>query len=71
MYMLGIGLLVLSSWYLLKLFDNFSNDPKAKAEVIKAWKEARKASKGKNPFHFGRLRGALESYKKEINKGED
>ena len=57
MYLLGLGLLVLSTWYLMKLYTNFNNDPIAKKEA-----------KGKNPFAPGRIKEALNAYKADMNK---
>tara|TARA_Y100001968_G_C18970916_1_gene532267 strand:+ start:64 stop:294 length:231 start_codon:yes stop_codon:yes gene_type:complete len=75
MYFLGLGLLVLSTWYLLRLFDNFNNDPIAKKEINQAWKEAKKEAKDKNPFAPNRISNALKAYKTEIStknlKSED
>ena len=68
MYFLGLGLLVLSSWYLIKLFDNFNNDPIAKKEIDTAWQEAKKEVRGKNPFAQGRIKEALNAYKADITK---
>ena len=45
MYLLGLGLLVLSTWYLMKLYTNFNNDPIAKKEIDNAWQEAKKEAK--------------------------
>ena len=47
MYLLGLGLLVLSSWHLIKLYNNFNNDPRAKKEIDNAWQEAKKEAAGK------------------------
>ena len=68
MYLLGLGLLVLSSWYLYKLYNNFNNDPIAKKEIDNAWQEAKKEAKGKNPFAAGRIREAINAYKADIKK---
>ena len=68
MYLLGFGLLVLSTWYLLKLFDNFNNDPIAKKEINQAWVEAKKDAKGKNPFAPGRIRDAIRTYNADMAK---
>ena len=68
MYFLGLGLLILSSWYLYKLYNNFNNDPIAKKEIDNAWKEAKKEAKGKNPFALGRIQEAINSYKAEMKK---
>ena len=68
MYFLGLGLLILSSWYLYKLFNNFNNDPIAKKEIDNAWKEAKKEAKGKNPFALGRIQEAINAYKAEMKK---
>ena len=68
MYFLGLGLLVLSSWYLFKLYNNFNDDPIAKKEIENAWQEAKKEAKGKNPFFPGRIKNALNSYKADMNK---
>ena len=70
MYLLGLGLLILSSWYLIKLYENFNNDPIAKKEIDNAWQEAIKEAKGKNPFVPGRIQEALNSYKTDMNKKE-
>tara|TARA_Y100001968_G_scaffold317024_1_gene345550 strand:+ start:293 stop:514 length:222 start_codon:yes stop_codon:yes gene_type:complete len=70
MYLLGVGLLVLSTWYLLKLFDGFNNDPIAKREIDQAWQEAKKEAKGKNPFAPGRIKEALNAYNTETKKGD-
>ena len=68
MYLLGLGLLVLSSWYLIKLYKNFNNDPIAKKEIDNVWQEAKKEVKGKNPFVSGRILEALNSYKADMNE---
>tara|TARA_Y100001968_G_scaffold202339_1_gene185812 strand:+ start:191 stop:421 length:231 start_codon:yes stop_codon:yes gene_type:complete len=68
MYLLGLGLLVLSTWYLLRLFNNFNNDPQAKEEIDQVWKEAKKEAKNKNPFLPGRITGAFKNYNAEIKK---
>ncbi len=68
MYLLGLGLLVLSTWYLIKLYTNFNNDPIAKKEIDKAWEEAKKEAKAKNPFTQGRIKQALDTYKADMNK---
>ena len=68
MYLLGLGLLVLSSWYLIKLFNNFNDDPVAKKEIDNAWKEAKQKAKGKNPFAPGRIEEALKAYKADMTK---
>ena len=68
MYLLGLGLLVLSSWYLIKLFNNFNNDPIAKKEIDNAWQEAKQEAKGKNPFAAGRIKEALNAYKADMKK---
>tara|TARA_B100000700_G_C14244771_1_gene489816 strand:- start:223 stop:429 length:207 start_codon:yes stop_codon:yes gene_type:complete len=68
MYLLGLGLLILSTWYLLKLFDGFNNDPLAKKEIDQAWQKAKKEAKDKNPFLPGRIREAFNSYKAEERK---
>ena len=68
MYLLGLLLLIVSTWYLLKLYKNFSDDPIAQKEVSKAWKEAKNEAKGKNPFAPGRIKAALNSYKLDMAK---
>ncbi len=68
MYLLGLGLLILSSWYLLRLYKNFNNDPRAKKEIDDAWKEAVKEAQVKNPFAPGRIKKALNSYKTDMKK---
>ena len=70
MYLLGLGLLVLSSWYLIKLYNDFNNDPIAKKEIDNAWKDAKKEAKGKNPFTQGRIKEALNAYKADMKKEE-
>ena len=70
MYFLGLGLLILSTWYLLKLFENFNNDPLAKKEIDQAWQEAKKEAKGKNPFAPGRIKEAINTYKSESKKDD-
>ncbi len=45
---LGVSRLFdLSTWYLMKLYTNFNNDPIAKKEIDNAWQEAKKEAKGK------------------------
>tara|TARA_B100000700_G_C14538157_1_gene620693 strand:- start:160 stop:375 length:216 start_codon:yes stop_codon:yes gene_type:complete len=68
MYLLGLGLLILSSWYLLKLYNNFNNDPIARKEINNAWQEAQKEAKSKNPFTSGRIKEAINAYKKDMKK---
>tara|TARA_Y100001978_G_C23424409_1_gene305314 strand:+ start:355 stop:570 length:216 start_codon:yes stop_codon:yes gene_type:complete len=68
MYLLGLGLLVLSSWYLMKLYTNFNNDPLARKEIDNAWSEAKKGVQGKNPFAPGRIKEALDAYKADMKK---
>ena len=68
MYLLALGLLVLSSWYLIKLYNNFNNDQIAKKEIDMAWQEAKNGAKGKNPFAPGRIKEALNSYKTDMKK---
>tara|TARA_Y100001968_G_C19142070_1_gene611918 strand:- start:2 stop:217 length:216 start_codon:yes stop_codon:yes gene_type:complete len=68
MYLLGLGLLVLSSWYLIKLYNNFSNDQIAQKEIENAWQDAQKGAKGKNPFASGRIKKALNAYKADMKK---
>ena len=68
MYLLGLGLLVLSTWYLMKLYTNFNNDPIAKKEIDNAWQEAKNGAKGINPFTAGRIKEALNSYKDDMQK---
>ena len=68
MYLLGLGLLVLSSWYLIKLYNNFNNDPIAKKEIDNAWKETKKEARSKNPFTPGRIQEALSAYKADMKK---
>ena len=63
MYFLGIGLLILSTWYLLKLYNNFNDDPVAKKEINDAWQAAKQDAWGKNPFVNGRIKAAIEAYK--------
>ena len=67
MYLLALALLVLSSWYLLKLYNNFNNDPAVKTEIENAWQEAKKEAKGKNPFIPGKIKEAINSYKAEMD----
>ena len=68
MYLLGLGLLVLSTWYLLKLFNNFNQDTVAKNEIRQAWEGLRNEAKGKNPFTPGRIKDAINSYKADMVK---
>ena len=68
MYLLGLGLLVLSSWYLLNLYDKFNDDPVAKKEISDVWQAAKQDAKGKNPFAKGRIKRALEAYKTSMQK---
>ena len=68
MYLLGLGLLILSTWYLLRLYDNFNNDQVAKKEISEAWKQAKEEAKGKNPFAPGRIRDAVNAYKVDMKK---
>tara|TARA_B100000700_G_C14212598_1_gene475480 strand:- start:95 stop:343 length:249 start_codon:yes stop_codon:yes gene_type:complete len=68
MYFLGLGLLVLSTWYLLRLYEKFNDDPEAKKEISDVWSQAKKEAKGKNPFAPGRIRNALNSYKADMEK---
>ena len=70
MYLLGLGLIILSSWYLFKLYRNFNNDPIAKKEIDKIWQEAKKEAQDKNPFVPGRIQEALNEYRADI-KQED
>ncbi len=71
MYLLGLGLLILSSWYLIKLYNNFNNDPQAKEEIDKAWQEAKAEVKGKNPFAPGRIKEAINAYKADMKKEDN
>ena len=68
MYLLGLGLLVLSSWYLIKLYKNFNDDPIAMKEIDNAWQEAKKEAKGKNPFAPGRIKEAINAYNADMKK---
>ena len=68
MYLLALGLLVLSTWYLIKLFDNFNDDPLAKKEISEAWTAAKKDAQGKNPFAKGRIKAAIDSYKTSMKR---
>ena len=68
MYLLGLGLLVLTTWYLMKLYKNFNNDPLAQREINQAWEEAKKEAKGKNPFAPGRIKEAIDAYKADMKK---
>ena len=68
MYLLGLVLLFLSTWYLLKLYDNFNDDVVAKKEINDAWQAAKEDAKGKNPFAKGRIKAAIDSYKMSIKK---
>ena len=68
MYLLGLGLLVLSTWYLIRLFDNFNDDPVAKKEISDAWQAAKKDAEGKNPFAKGRIKAAIDLYKTSMQK---
>ena len=68
MYLLGIGLLILSTWYLLNLYEKFNNDSIAKEEVNQALEAVKKEAKNKNPFSPGRIREAINSYKADMAK---
>ena len=70
MYLLGLGLMVLSSWYLIKLYNNFNKDPIAKQEINDAWQEAKKEAQGKNPFAAGRIKKAIDRYSSDIKKND-
>ena len=67
MYLLGLGLLVLSTWYLLKLYKNFNDDPLAKKEMDQAWQAAKKEAKEKNPFIGNRIKDAINAYKNDMS----
>tara|TARA_Y100001968_G_scaffold250268_1_gene235281 strand:- start:205 stop:420 length:216 start_codon:yes stop_codon:yes gene_type:complete len=71
MYLLGLGLLILSTWYLMKLYSSFNNDPIARKEMDNAWEEAKKGAKGKNPFAPGRIKKAMDTYKADMNKQDN
>ena len=71
MYLLGLGLLILSTWYLMKLYSSFNNDPIARKEIDNAWEEAKKEAKGKNPFAPGRIKEALDAYNADMNKQDN
>tara|TARA_Y100001968_G_C19275805_1_gene676659 strand:+ start:187 stop:435 length:249 start_codon:yes stop_codon:yes gene_type:complete len=66
MYLLGLGLLVLSTWYLLKLYDNFTNDQVAKKEINEFSEALKKDIQAKNIFAPGRIKDAIETYQKEM-----
>ena len=66
MYLLALGLLIISSWYLLNLYKNFNNDTEAKKEIDEAWKAAKEGAQGKNPFAPGKIKEALNSYKNDM-----
>ena len=51
---------------MIKLYDNFNNDPIAKKEIDSAWEAAKKEAKGKNPFAQGRIKEALNAYKADM-----
>ena len=70
MSLLGLLLLIASTWYLLYLYQKFNNDQVAKEEINIVWEEAKKEAKSKNPFLPGRIKDALNSYKSEITKEE-
>ena len=66
MYLLGLGLLVLSSWYLFKLYENFKRDTTANAEVGQALKKIKEEVSNKNPFFPGRIKEAINKYKEDM-----
>ena len=68
MYLLGLGLIVLSSWYLYKLYNNFNDDLLSKKEIENTWQEAKREAKRKNPFLPGRIKEAINAYKADMNK---
>ena len=68
MYLLGIALLLISTWYLIKLYDNFNNDKIAKKEIIGIWQDIKNDLKAKNPFASGRIKDAIKSYKSDMKK---
>ena len=68
MYFLGIGLLVLSTWYLLKLYDDFNSDPIAKKEIRNSWEEAKRQLKGKNPFMEFQIPTATVKFKQGFGR---
>ena len=70
MYLLGLGLLVLSSWYLFKLYENFKRDTTANAEVGQALKKIKEEVSNKNPFIPGRIKEAINKYKEDMRTGK-
>ena len=68
MYLLGLGLLVLSTWYLINLYEKFNTDQVAQKEISDAWDAAKEDAKGKNPFAKGRIKAAIDAYKTSMNK---
>jgi len=68
MYFLGLGLLILSTWYLLKLYGDFNNDPVAKKEIRDALKVVKEDAQASNPFKKGRIKAALDIYKNSRKK---
>ncbi len=66
MYLLALLLLVASSFYLLNLYEKFSNDQVAKGEINQAWEGVKNDAKNKNPFFPGRIKKALKSYKSDM-----
>lgn len=71
MYLLGLGLLVLSTWYLLKLYNDFNNDARAKAEIDQLSNAVKKDLEDKNPFVKGRMKAAVDAYKNSMNKARN
>ena len=65
MQLLGLILLLASSWYLWKLTSNFLDEP-TKTEILNSFKDLKnKFSEGKKNFSKAKLTEAWEKYKEE------
>tara|TARA_B100001109_G_C18727022_1_gene410062 strand:+ start:559 stop:786 length:228 start_codon:yes stop_codon:yes gene_type:complete len=65
MQILGLILLIASSWYLWKLTSNFLDEP-TKTEISNSFKDLKnKFSEGKKNFSKAKLTEAWEKYKEE------
>ena len=65
MILLGIGLLILSSYYIIYLFNKFNEDKVAKQEINSTWQQIKLDASNNNPFAKGRWQNALKTYKNE------
>ncbi len=65
MQLIGLILLIASSWYLLKLTSNFLDEP-TKKEISNSFNNFKKKfSEGKQNFSKAKISEAWEKYKKE------